>query len=89
MSYCPIISYQREGWSKNDCLGKACGFADEDGECLIKQALQCYVSAARTQTVKELKGITATSSSGYPYTMEPTSDCIIRSYGPTGSQEGV
>ena len=48
MNYCPLISYQREGWTKIDCLGKNCGFADAAGECLIKQALQCYVSKERT-----------------------------------------
>ena len=85
--YCPIMSFQKDYAEENVCM-EDCAFADEAGECLIRQALQCYVSAARTQIVNKAE-VMATSSSGYPYTMEPTSDCVIRSYGPTGSQEGV
>ena len=30
-----------------------CGFADEAGSCLIKQALQCYVAKERTRVALE------------------------------------
>ena len=91
MNYCPLISYQREGWTKIDCLGKDCGFADAAGECLIKQALQCYVSKERTAAAEKEERVAKTTaaivtiiendspSSGYPYTMEPSSNCIITS----------
>ena len=87
-TFCPIMSFQQAYGGGILCFGKSCAFADEDGECLIKQGLQWYISAARTQTANKAE-VRATSSSGYPYTIEPTSDCIIRSYGPTGLQEGV
>jgi hypothetical protein len=34
-------------------MGIDCELADEAGECLIKQALQCYVSAERTRVAEE------------------------------------
>jgi hypothetical protein len=100
MNYCPLISYQREGWTKIDCLGKDCGFADAAGECLIKQALQCYVSRERTDAAEResaeqywlmKKDGTRTPvvfneesnssplSSGYRYSIEPSSNCITTS----------
>ncbi len=112
MNYCPLISYQREGWTKIDCLGKDCGFADAAGECLIKQALQCYVSKERTAAAEQeaeeccwliKKDGTKTPivfnketnnyspSSSCPYTIEPSSNCIITSndfVGYGGFQEG-
>ena len=53
MSYCPILSYQRDTTATKYCMGIDCELADEVGECLIKQALQCYVSAERTRVAKE------------------------------------
>lgn len=53
MSYCPILSYQRDATSTKCCMGIDCELADEAGECLIKQALQCYVSAERTRVAEE------------------------------------
>lgn len=45
MKYCPVMSFQREtnGSPQIVCLGEKCGFADKEGECLIKQALEFYV----------------------------------------------
>lgn len=47
MSYCPLISYHREGWQKVNCMGRDCALADGNGECSIKQALECYIDNAR------------------------------------------
>ena len=52
MSACPLMSFQREGWQKVSCFGKGCEFADEAGECLIKQALKCYVSKEHTSAAE-------------------------------------
>lgn len=48
MSYCPIMSFQQKYSGGIYCLEKNCAFSDAAGECLIKQALQCYVSKERT-----------------------------------------
>jgi hypothetical protein len=53
MSYCPILSYQRDATATKYCMGIDCELADEAGECLIKQALQCYVSAERIRVAEE------------------------------------
>ena len=47
MSYCPLISFAKQYSTEVPCMGEECGFADEAGECLIKQALQCYVTKER------------------------------------------
>ena len=47
MIYCPLTSCEKQ------CRGKYCGFADEAGDCLIKQALQCYVAKERTRVAFE------------------------------------
>ncbi len=84
MKYCPIISFQKQYHEETPCMND-CAFADEAGDCLVKQALQCYVAGARTAAAEKAETKTfinkfiSTSSSGYPYTIEPTSDCIIRS----------
>lgn len=57
MSYCPILSYQRDATATKYCMGIDCELADETGECLIKQALQCYVSAERTRVAEEIERI--------------------------------
>ena len=50
--YCPIMSYQRQYKDQIACLYNNCAFADEAGECLIKQALQCYVAKERTEAAR-------------------------------------
>ena len=53
MIYCPIMSYQRDATATKPCMSIDCAFADEAGDCLIRQALQCYVSAERTRVAEE------------------------------------
>ena len=48
MNYCPLISYRKEYTSDKECMGEECMFVDAAGDCLIKQALQCYISKERT-----------------------------------------
>lgn len=38
--YCPIMSYQRQGSYREECLGKECAWADKNGNCLIVKALK-------------------------------------------------
>lgn len=45
MSYCPL-SCSQYGYMPN-CKGNECELTDEAGECLIRQALQCYVQDKR------------------------------------------
>ena len=40
IKYCPIMSYQREGSWREECLGKECAWADKKGKCLIAKALR-------------------------------------------------
>ena len=42
---CPLIDRK--------CCSPNCMFTDEAGDCLIKQALQCYVNAERTRVAEE------------------------------------
>lgn len=51
MKYCPIISFQKQYQQDTPCMND-CAFADAAGECLIKQALQCYVSKERTSAAE-------------------------------------
>lgn len=102
MNYCPLMSFQREGQTKINCLGKDCGFADAAGECLIKQALQCYVSKERTAAAEKEQEIRAISHNldhisrtpvpldFYTYRIEPSSQCISSNdfVGWGGLQEG-
>lgn len=53
MKYCPLMSYAKQYSQEVPCLEEKCGFADEAGHCLIKQALQCYVAKERTATTQE------------------------------------
>lgn len=41
---CPLNCGQ---YGAYDCLAPNCAFADEAGDCLINQALQCYVQEKR------------------------------------------
>ena len=52
LKMCPL-SVGRVNDCQGKCGGKYCVFTDEVGECLIKQALQCYVSESRTRQAKE------------------------------------
>lgn len=51
--FCPIMSFQSMHSGGVYCLGKNCTFVDAAGECLIKQALQCYVSRERTAAAEQ------------------------------------
>ena len=54
MKYCPLISFQKQYTSKIPCLEEECAFAaDGTGNCLIRQALQCYVSKENTRIIDE------------------------------------
>lgn len=52
---CPLKSFPYPSYI--DCVGKSCAFADEDGNCLICQVLQCYVNAERTRAAEETERI--------------------------------
>lgn len=60
MSYCPL-SCSSHGYMPS-CKGPECELTDEAGDCLIKQALACYVQdkreerAAREQIAKSALG---------------------------------
>lgn len=53
MKYCPLMSYAKQYASGIYCFGEECGFADEAGDCLVQQALQCYVAKERTRAATE------------------------------------
>lgn len=48
--YCPLMVNQ---YGIFECKGVECGFADEAGHCLIRQALHCYVTKEHTQDTIE------------------------------------
>jgi hypothetical protein len=52
MKYCPLMSYAKQYSNEIPCMGKSCGFADEAGDCLVQQALQCYVAKERTRVAE-------------------------------------
>jgi hypothetical protein len=47
---CPLISSE---YGVHNCVAPDCGFNDETGDCLIKQALQCYVSAEHARVAEK------------------------------------
>lgn len=53
MKYCPLMSYAKQYSTEVLCMGENCGFADAAGDCLIQQALQCYVAKERTAATQE------------------------------------
>ena len=54
MNYCPLMSYAKQYAQEIPCLGEECALAaDGAGNCLIKQALQLYVSSERTKLAEE------------------------------------
>lgn len=57
MKYCPILSFQADRYCEIGCREDRCAFADEVGDCLVRQALQCYVSAERTRVAEETERI--------------------------------
>lgn len=48
---CPLKNYEYSNFVH--CIGTDCAFSDAAGDCLVKQALQCYVSAERTRAAEE------------------------------------
>lgn len=48
---CPLKSWEHSQFV--ECQGRSCAFADGAGYCLVRQALQCYVSAERTRVAEE------------------------------------
>ena len=48
---CPFSCNQYGDMS--DCQESSCVLSDEAGNCLVQQALQCYVSAERTRVAEE------------------------------------
>ena len=55
MNYCPLMSFQKQYAQETTCLGEECALAaDGAGDCLIKQALQLYVSQERTKIAEML-----------------------------------
>ena len=63
MKYCPLISFGKQYCTEVQCMGEGCAFADEDGDCLIAQALAGYVSRVSFESrqagvaVDKVKGI--------------------------------
>ena len=52
---CPLKSHKYSNFI--DCAGQSCAFADEAGDCLVRQAFQYYVSAERTRVAEETERI--------------------------------
>ena len=52
MKYCPLMSYAKQYSMQVPCMEGQCGFADEAGDWLIQQALQCYVAKERTRVAE-------------------------------------
>ena len=44
---CPLKNHEYPVFV--DCAGQSCAFADEAGDCLVRQALQCYVNVERAR----------------------------------------
>ena len=66
MMYCPLMSFAKQYSSEQQCLGKECAFAaDKSGNCLVKQALQCYVT--KTHLENEEKKTFTKKYVGEPY----------------------
>ena len=54
MKYCPLMSFAKQYAQEQYCMGEECAMAaDGAGECLIKQALQLYVSQERTKIAEK------------------------------------
>ena len=57
MKCCPILSFQADRFCEVGCREERCAFADENGNCLIRQALQCYVSKESTRLANETEAM--------------------------------
>ena len=57
MSYCPLMSYNGSNISRR-CFRHECALAaNENGECLIKQALGLYISQEKTKITEKENAI--------------------------------
>ena len=57
MKFCPLMSFAKQYSHEIECLGEECAFAaDENGNCLVKQALQVYVDKNTTKIIRDYKG---------------------------------
>ena len=57
MNYCPLMSYNGGNVSRR-CFRSECALAaDENGECLVKQALQLYVNQEKTKITEKANAI--------------------------------
>ena len=66
MMYCPLMSFAKQYANEQYCLGERCAFAaDKQGNCLVRQALQCYVDKTHLEN-EEKKTFTKTYM-GKPY----------------------
>lgn len=58
MKYCPLMSFANQYSQEQPCMGEECAMAADDaGGCLIKQALQLYVSQERTKIAEKESAI--------------------------------
>lgn len=53
MKFCPLSNGTRTYGGQVLCMEKDCVFTDEAGDCLVKQALQCYVAKERTAAAEK------------------------------------
>ena len=67
MKYCPILSFQADRYGEIGCREDRCAFADEAGDCLVQQALLCYVSAERTRVAEETERIRRETQLAHSY----------------------
>ncbi len=72
MKYCPLLSFQKEYVNEKYCMGGSCKWADEGGECLIKQALATYITVNAPIQVDFCEP-------PYPSNTTPVNNQIIRS----------
>lgn len=72
MKYCPLLSFQKEHVNEKYCMGGSCKWADEGGECLIKQALATYITVNAPIQVDFCEP-------PYPSNTTPVNNQIIRS----------
>ena len=78
---CPLTTNQYG--NRPSCLGGECELADEAGNCLIKQALQCYINATKAKITddterlrqeNELTQIYSASAKGFFRSNDPYPD---------------
>jgi len=49
LKFCPVLS--GDGHTR-ECWHERCEFADTEGNCLIVEALQCYIAKERTEAAR-------------------------------------